>query len=145
MIKLDVADIVIQACIEKSDKLGTLMNIAVVDRGGNLKAFVRQDGAWLGSIEIAQSKASTAVAFSGDQDKQGPLTTEDLTPLVQPGESLYGIQHSPIGTQQVIVFGGGIPLYRGNRLIGAVGVSGSTVENDVLVAQAGADILKTLK
>ena len=107
------------------------MDIAVVDAGGNLKAFVRMDGAWLGSIDIAQRKARTARWFDMDTGVIGTLS--------QPGGPLYGIEHSNGG---LITFPGGVPLKNAQgEVVGAIGVSGSTVENDHTVAAAGAAAL----
>ena len=107
------------------------MDIAVVDAGGNLKAFARMDGAWLGSIDIATTKARTARYFD--------LPTEALGELSQPGGPLYGIEVSNGG---LITFPGGVPLMADDgTVIGAVGVSGSTVEDDHAVATAGAAAL----
>lgn len=104
------------------------MDIAVVDAGGNLKAFARMDGAWLGSIDIAQKKAKTARGFD--------MNTGDIGGLSQPGGPLYNIEHSNGG---LITFPGGVPLKAADgTVIGAIGVSGSSVENDHAVAQAGA-------
>jgi uncharacterized protein GlcG (DUF336 family) len=101
------------------------MNIAVVDAGGNLKAFLRMDGAWLGSIDISIRKARTARYFD--------MNTGDLGALSQPGGSLYNIEVSNGG---LITFPGGIPLRDGNgEIIGGIGVSGSIVENDHTVAE----------
>ena len=110
--------------------MGVKMNIAVVDAGANLIAFRRMDGAWLGSIDIAITKARTARYFD--------MPTGDIGGLSQPGGSLYGIEHSNGG---LISFPGGIPLKDGDTVVGAVGVSGSTVEDDHAVAQAGVDTL----
>lgn len=126
---------IIKQSIDKANELEVLMNIAIVDCTGELMAFMRMDGAWLGSVHISQNKAYTAHAFSGDKDKQGPLTTEKLGELAQPGEPLYGIQDT---NTKIVVFGGGVPLYKGNVLVGALGISGSTVPNDIKVAEAGA-------
>ena len=105
------------------------MNIAVVDGGANLVAFVRMDNAWLGSVDIAQSKARTARYFD--------MATGEIGKLSQPGRPLYNIEHSNGG---LISFPGGIPIKDGSgTIIGAIGVSGSTVENDHTVAQAGVD------
>lgn len=119
----------INSGLVKSIELGTKMNIAVVDAGGNLKAFFREDNAWIGSADIAIKKARTAIFFNMDTDIIGSLS--------QPGGSLYGIEHSNGG---LITFAGGVPIQdeEGN-LLGGVGVSGSTIENDKLVAQAVVD------
>ena len=118
---------VLDAARAKAAQIGVPMNIAVVDAGGNLVAFARMDDAWLGSIDIAQSKAYTARAFD--------MATENLAPLVQPGGPLYGIEASNRG--RLIVFAGGIPLVSGGRVLGAIGVSGGSVEQDQEVAEAG--------
>ena len=118
--------------MEKAKQINTKMDIAVVDAGGNLKSFIRMDGAWLGSIDIAQKKARTARYFD--------MNTGDIGKLSQPGGPLYNIEVSNGG---LITFPGGIPLKASDgTVIGAIGVSGSTVENDHTVAQAGADALK---
>ena len=127
-ITLEQARAVLDAALKKAQKIDTKMDIAVVDAGVNLKAFVRMDGAWLGSIDIAIKKAKTARFFD--------MPTGEIGKLSQPGGPLYNIEHSNSG---LITFPGGIPLRHGNNeIIGAVGVSGSTVENDHLVAKAGA-------
>jgi uncharacterized protein GlcG (DUF336 family) len=104
------------------------MDIAVVDEGNNLVAFQRMDGAWLGSIDIAHGKAYTARAFN--------MPTKDLAPLCQPGQPLFGLQASNDG--RLIIFAGGIPLERDGEVVGAIGVSGGSVEQDQEVAEAGA-------
>ena len=125
-ITLAQAQKVLDAGLQKADEIGVRHNIAVVDAGNNLTAFARQDGAWLGSIDIAHNKAYTARAFD--------MATEDLYEMAQPGGSLYGITASNYG--QVIVFPGGIPIHDGDEVVGAVGVSGGTVEQDQQVAEA---------
>lgn len=131
---------VVAAALAKAVELDLMMNIAVVDASGRLKQFIRMDGAWIGSIDISISKAFTALSFSGDMDAQGPLDTKSLGELAQDGKPLNGIQVTN-KDDGVVIFAGGIPLYEGNTLIGAIGVSGSTVENDQLVAEAGAKVL----
>lgn len=127
-ISLDQAHVVLAAAIAKAREIDTKMDIAIVDRGGNLKAFVRMDGAWLGSIDIAIKKAKTARFFD--------MPTGDIGKLSQPGGPLYNIEHSNGG---LITFPGGVPLKNAEgEVIGAIGVSGSTVENDHTVAAAGA-------
>lgn len=130
-ISLDSADKVLQAAKRKAAEIKTLMNIAVVDAGGNLKAFARMDGAWLGSVDISIRKARTARLFD--------MNTGEIGQLSQPGGSLFGIEHSNGG---LITFPGGIPLKDASGVvIGAIGVSGSSVENDHAVASAGAEAL----
>jgi uncharacterized protein GlcG (DUF336 family) len=130
-ITLDQAWQVIDAANEAAVAQGTAMNIAVVDVGGNLKAFLRMDGAWLGSIDIAITKARTARLFDMESGAIGELS--------QPGGPLYNIEHSNGG---LITFPGGIPLTLDSVVVGAIGVSGSTVENDRAVAQAGVGALE---
>jgi uncharacterized protein GlcG (DUF336 family) len=128
---LDTAERIVAAAKKKAAEINTLMDIAVVDAGGNLKAFARMDGAWLGSIDIAQRKARTARWFD--------MNTGEIGKLSQPGGPLYGIEHSNSG---LITFPGGMPLKNAKgEVVGAIGVSGSTVENDHTVAAAGAAAL----
>ncbi len=126
-VTLDAAEAVVDAARKRAEAIGVPMNIAVVDDGNNLVAFARMDGAWLGSIDIAQNKAYTARAFD--------MSTKDIAPLCQPGQPLFGIHASNQG--RLIVFAGGIPLSAGGTVAGAVGVSGGTVEQDHDVAEAG--------
>src|ERR1700712_4743801 len=131
-ITLAQAESVVAAAKIKAAALKTSMNIAVVDAGSNLVAFGRMDGAWIGSVDIAWKKAKTAAWFTMD--------TAALSPLVQPGQSLYNIEHSNGG---LITFPGGVIIKNAaGEIIGAVGVSGSTVENDHEVAKAGAASMK---
>jgi uncharacterized protein GlcG (DUF336 family) len=130
-IGLDQANAALEAAIKKAEEIGSTMDIAVVDVGGNLKAFARMDGAWLGSIDIAQKKARTARWFD--------MNTGDIGQLSQPGGPLYNIEHSNGG---LITFPGGVPIKDGDIVIGAIGVSGSTVENDHTVAVAGANAVQ---
>ncbi len=125
---LEEATAAVAAAVAKAEEIGARMNIAVVDAGANLKAFARMDGAWLGSIDIAIRKARTARFFD--------MNTGQIGELSQPGGPLFGIEHSNGG---LISFPGGIPLRNASgTVIGAIGVSGSTVENDHAVAEAGA-------
>ncbi|MFD2561191.1 GlcG/HbpS family heme-binding protein [Aquimarina rubra] len=130
-ITLEQAEKIISAAKAKSIALNTKMNISVVDAGANLVAFARMDGAWLGSLDISLKKAKTARFFD--------MNTGTIGELSQPGGSLYNIEHSNGG---LITFPGGIPIKNGNdEIIGAIGVSGSSVENDHAVAEAGANAL----
>jgi len=127
-ITLDQALAVIEKAKEKSLEIGTKMNICVVDSGANQIAFVRMDEAWLGSADIALKKAKTARYFD--------MPTGDIGGLSQPGRPLFNIEHSNGG---LITFPGGIPIKNNTgAIIGAIGVSGSSVENDHTVALAGA-------
>lgn len=130
-ITLEQAEKAVQAAKAKAAEINTLMNIAIVDAGANLVAFARMDNAWLGSVDIAQIKARTARYFD--------MPTGVIGTLSQPGGSLYNIEHSNGG---LITFPGGIPIKDASgTVIGAIGVSGSSVENDHTVAQAGVDAL----
>jgi uncharacterized protein GlcG (DUF336 family) len=126
-VTLDAAQAVVDAARAKADEIGVPMNIAVVNDGNNLTAFARMDGAWLGSIDIAQNKAYTARSFD--------MSTKDLAPLCQPNQPLFGIHASNQG--RLIIFAGGIPLTSGDDVVGAIGVSGGSVEQDQEVAEAG--------
>lgn len=130
-IDLETALRLIDAAKARAEEIKVSFNIAVVDEGNNLVAFQRQDGAWLGSINIAMNKAYTARAFD--------METKILAPLCQPGQPLYGIHASNDG--RLIIFPGGIPLKDGDTVIGAIGVSGGAVEQDQAVAAAGAAAL----
>jgi len=131
-ITLEQAQAAVNASRQKASDLNLKMNIAVVDAGANLTAFARMDGAWLGSVDIAIRKARTARFFD--------MPTGDLGQLSQPGGPLYNIEHSNGG---LITFPGGIPIKDTNgEVIGAIGVSGSTVDNDHEVAQAGVSALQ---
>jgi len=126
-VTLSTAREVVDAAVAKAEEIGVPMNIAVVDEGNNLTAFARMDGAWLGSIDIAQNKAYTARSFD--------MSTKDLAPLCQPNEPLFGIHAS--NQSRLIIFAGGIPLTSGDDVVGAIGVSGGSVEQDNEVAEAG--------
>ena len=127
-ITLEQAQKVVAASIAKAQQIDTKMDIAVVDAGGNLKAFVRMDDAWLGSIDIAIKKARTARFFNMDSGSIGQLS--------QPGGPLFNIEHSNGG---LITFPGGVPITNPEgQVVGAIGVSGSSVENDQTVAETGA-------
>lgn len=131
-ISMQQARAAVDAALEKSKAIEAKMNIAVVDAGANLKAFARMDGAWLGSIDIAIKKARTARFFD--------MNTGEIGKLSQPGGSLYNIEHSNRG---LITFPGGVPVRdAAGDVIGAIGVSGSTVENDHLVAEAAAAAIR---
>jgi uncharacterized protein GlcG (DUF336 family) len=125
---LNSAKKVLAAAEKKAKEIKVPMNIAVMDIGGNLVVFERMDDAWLGSINIAINKAFTAVAFN--------MTTEALGKESLPDKSLFGIHATNEGG--LVIFGGGIPLRKGDKLVGAIGVSGGAVPQDIEVAEAGA-------
>ena len=119
---------VIAAAEKRADEIGQPMNIAVVDAGGNLVAHVRQDDAWIGSVNISINKAWTSRAFD--------IATKDLGDNSQPNQQFSGIHATNGG--KVAIFAGGVPLSRDGVVVGAVGVSGGSGEQDQTVAEAGA-------
>src|ERR1700691_1456006 len=108
------------------------MNIAVVDEGGNLITHVRMDGAWIGSVDISINKAFTSRAFD--------IATKDLAQHSQSGGQFFGIHASNHG--RIMIFAGGIPLKKDGKVVGAIGVSGGSGEQDHAVAEAGAGAVK---
>jgi uncharacterized protein GlcG (DUF336 family) len=128
MITLSDARRIIAAAEKKAMKIGQPMNIAVADAGGNLVSHVRMDNAWIGSIDISIKKAFTSRAFD--------IATKDLAEHSQSGGQFFGIHASNGG--RVMIFAGGIPLKKDGQVVGAIGVSGGTGEQDHAVAEAGA-------
>lgn len=128
MITLEQAQAITTAAQQKAEEIGQPMNVAVLDAGRNLKTFIRMEGAWLGSIDIAIDKAFTAASFE--------LQTADLAEQAQSGQPLFGIHTT--NDARIVIFGGGIPLERDGEVVGAVGVSGGTPDQDQQVAEAGA-------
>ena len=132
MISLSDARRIIAAAEKKAQDIGQPMNVAVVDAGGNLLAFERMEGAWLGSIDISIKKAWTSRAFD--------IETGELGKNSQSGDQFFGIHASNSG--KVMIFAGGVPLKRGKEIVGAVGVSGGSGKQDQAVAEAGAKALQ---
>src|SRR3954451_25356980 len=128
MITLNDARRIIEAAEKKATEIGQPMNIAVADAGGNLVAHVRMDGAWIGSIDISIKKAFTSRAFD--------ISTKDLATHSQSGGQFFSIHASNDG--RIMIFAGGIPLQRDGKVVGAVGVSGGSGDQDHTVAEAGA-------
>jgi uncharacterized protein GlcG (DUF336 family) len=128
MITLADARRIIAAAEQKAQEIGQPMNIAVVDQGGNLIAHVRMDNAWIGSVDISIKKAWTSRAFD--------ISTKELAELSQSGDQFFGIHASNNG--RVMIFAGGVPLKKGNQVVGAIGVSGGLGKQDQAVAEAGA-------
>ncbi|MEH1900652.1 MAG: heme-binding protein [Nostoc sp.] len=125
-VSLDDARRILAAGEAKARAIGQPMNLAVVDAGGNLVAHIRMDDAWIGSIDISINKAFTARAFN--------LFTKSLAEDAQPGGQFYGIHASNGG--RIMIFAGGIPLQRDEQIVGAIGVSGGSGEQDQAVAEA---------
>ena len=126
MLTLADAKGIIAAAEKKAEQIGQPMNIAVVDDGGHLVAFVRMDGAIKASIDISIRKARTAVMMN--------LPTSALMDVCQPGGELYGLEQLSGG---MVLFGGGLLLEVDGQVVGAIGVSAGSVEQDVSVAEAG--------
>ncbi|MGA7999372.1 MAG: heme-binding protein [Bradyrhizobium sp.] len=126
MMTMETAQSIIEAGVMKAKEIGQPMNIAVVDVGANLTAFMRMDGAWLGIIDIAINKAFTAKAFD--------ISTRELGRNSQPGDQFFGIHVS--NHNRVMIFAGGIPIKMNGQIVGAVGVSGGSGEQDQAVAEA---------
>jgi uncharacterized protein GlcG (DUF336 family) len=131
MMSLALARKVIAAAERKAQTIKQPMNIAVVDEGGNLVAHVRMDGAWIGSIDISINKAFTSRAFD--------IATKDLAEHTQSGGQFFGIHVSNRG--RIMIFAGGIPLRQDGKVIGAIGVSGGSGEQDHAVAEAGTAVV----
>jgi uncharacterized protein GlcG (DUF336 family) len=128
MIRLEDARRVIAAAEKKAVDIGQPMNVAVVDQGGNLVSHVRMDGAAFGTIDISINKAFTSSACE--------VSTKDLATHSQPGQPFFGIHASNNG--KIMIFAGGVPLKRGGKVVGAIGVSGGSGDQDQTVAEAGA-------
>ena len=127
-VRLEDARRVIAAAEKKSKEIGQPMNIAVADEGGNIVAHVRMDNAWIGSIDISMKKAYTSRAFD--------IPTKDLATHAQSGGQFFGIHASNDG--KIMIFAGGIPLKKDGKVVGAIGVSGGSGDQDHAVAEAGA-------
>ena len=127
MITLEEAQRILSAAEEKATEMGQPMNIAVMDAGRNLVAFHRMDGAWAASTDIAIAKAFTSAGRG--------LTTRKIGEMAQPGQPLFGINTTNGG--RIVIFAGGVPLIRDGEVVGAVGVSGGTPDEDHEVAEAG--------
>jgi uncharacterized protein GlcG (DUF336 family) len=132
MVTLNDARRVIAAAEKKAVEIGQPMNIAVADGGANLVAHARMDGAWIGSIDISINKAFTARAFD--------ISTRDLAAHSQSGGQFFGIHASNHG--RIMIFAGGIPLKRDGKVVGAIGVSGGSGDQDHAVAEVGAAAFK---
>lgn len=130
---LEHAQRALEAAKNKAEELGLPMCIAVTDEHAYLVAFIRTGDTTLDSIQLAIDKAYTAALIRMD--------TRELGRLSQPGGELYGIQNNLGG--KMVIFPGGIPVWRDGKLFGAVGASGSVVDDDDAVAKAGASVLST--
>ena len=129
MVKHEEARRIISAAVQKAEEIGQPMNIAVMDAGMNLVAFERMDGAWVLSVDIALGKAFTSAGRG--------LPTRQIGEMAQPGQPLFGVNATNNG--RVVIFAGGLPLLRDDEVVGAIGVSGGSVDQDEEVAQAGVD------
>ena len=127
---LAIAKRLIERVEEQAGAMGLNVVAAVANRAGRPVAVECMDDSYIASYDIAVGKSYTSAALK--------MSTKELKPLAQPGGSLYGIQHTNQG--RIVIFGGGIPLFCGDRLVGALGVSGGTEEQDTALAQFGQDV-----
>jgi len=135
-ITLDTAKELIDAAERKADEIDNPMVIAVTNDEGNLVAQRRMDGAWLASVSISRNKAYTSAALD--------MPTHELAEPSEPGNSLYGLQTTDEG--RIVIFGGGYPLFdEDGNVVGALGVSGGAVEQDMEVAEAGVEHWETIR
>lgn len=125
---------VLAAALARAAESGSASCVAILDAGRNLVAFARQDGAILAAVEVSQAKAYTAASLA--------MPTADLAGAVQPGGPFYGLAGSH--GRPYIPFGGGLPLHRDGRLVGAIGVGGGSPDQDADIAAAGAGSLTTV-
>lgn len=123
----------VKAATDKALELGVTINAAVVDRGGNLMAFIRMNGAPLHSISIAQDKAYTALSF-------GFNTADWMDEIGDIPQLREGLVHR----ERLVIFGGGLPIQINDEIIGAIGVSGASEEEDGFCAEAGVQFLSGL-
>lgn len=130
-ITLKTAKIMIEKAIIKAEEIKVPVVISIVDAGGNLLAMERMDDAFITSIDIANNKAYTAWALR--------CGTNEMSGAIQPGESLYGLNLT--NDARIICFGGGFPIVMDGQVIGAIGVSGGSVDEDMAIAKAGLEIL----
>jgi uncharacterized protein GlcG (DUF336 family) len=130
-ITLKAAKIMIEKAIVKAEETEVPVVVSIVDAGGNLLAMERMDDAFVTSIDIANNKAYTSWALR--------CGTDEMSKVIQPGESLYGLNLT--NDARIICFGGGFPIIMDNQVIGAIGVSGGSVEEDMAIAKAGLEIL----
>lgn len=133
-ISLETAKAVSDACEQKAEEIDNPMVITVANSEGNLIVQRRMDGAWLASVDISRNKAFTAAALD--------MPTHELAEPSEPGNSLYGLQNTNQG--RMVIFGGGYPLEKNGEVVGAVGVSGGAVEQDMEVAEAGVEAFENL-
>ena len=133
MATLTLADAtrITEAARTHAAELGTPVTITVVDGGGNVRTQTRMDGARFGTLNVSANKAFTAAAFGAP--------TKVLTDLVQPGAPLFGFADAMGG--RFVGFAGGIPLVRDDEVVGAIGISGGSVDQDQAIADAGATAL----
>ncbi len=122
-----MAQKMVAAAVAKAEELGVAQVVAVLDESGLLKAFCRMDGTPLVSIEVSQNKAYTALF--------GMPSHEFFDFIKNDPALLAGVPHIP----RIVTFGGGLPIRSGDAVVGAIGVSGGTVEQDIACAQAGLD------
>lgn len=129
---LALAKSLIEKVEQKANEIGLAAVIAVSDQAGRVTAVHCMDGAFIASYDIAVNKTFTSAGLK--------MSTAELAKLAQPGQPLYGIQHTNEG--KIVIFGGGEPLEVEGKIIGALGVSGGTAEQDTMLAAYGKEKLK---
>lgn len=128
-ISLAMAKAMTAAAESKASEINVPVVISIVDGGANPLIMQRMDEAFVTSCDISLNKAWSACCL------QQP--THEITAGVQPGQSLYGLQLT--NQQRIVIFGGGFPIIENNQIIGAIGVSGGTVEQDMEIARSALD------
>ena len=129
-LSLDIVKEMAAAAEAKAAEMNVPIVFAAVDSGTNLMLMHRMENAFITSVDIAINKAFTSAALK--------IGTHEVTPNIQPGESLYGLQLT--NNCRIIPFGGGFPIIENGQVVGAVGVSGGSVEEDMAIAKAAAEI-----
>ena len=129
---LALAKKVIKGVQKKAEEMGVNAVVAIYDEGARPVAVECMDNSFIASFDIALNKAYTVVSLK--------MSTKELKPLAQPGGSLYGIQFT--NNNRIVVFGGGVPLEYGGKIIGGLGVSGGSEEQDTYLADFGGGLFR---
>ncbi|WP_071392785.1 GlcG/HbpS family heme-binding protein [Bacillus tuaregi] len=129
-LSLDIVKKMAAAAEAKAVEMNVPVVFAAVDAGANLMLMYRMENAFITSVDIAVNKAFTSAALK--------IGTHEVTPNIQPGESLYGLQLT--NNCRIVPFGGGLPVITDGQVVGAIGVSGGTVEEDMTIAKAALEI-----
>ncbi len=133
-ITLDMAKKLAEGIEKKASEIGVNAVVAIADSGANPVLVECMDNAYIASYDIALNKAYTSVALK--------MSTAKLKTMTNPNESLYGIQFTNNG--KIVIFGGGDPLKIGNKIIGGLGVSGGSEEQDTFLSKYGSEYFEKL-